>query len=144
MKVSEAAPAAMFLHCSAVYEKMLSRSSRVQADGQTQMIVYEGMLTRLVVEELGLPVPYYTKIRTSLISMGCIRQLKRGGGTSPSQWEIITEPNITLWEQIETTDKQNNSDGPPELIQVIRALDRRLLRLEKVMGLEDVPLVKEA
>lgn len=60
----------------------------------SHIIVYEGFLTQLITGRLNLSVPYYTSVRKSLIRMGCVRQLRRGGGNSPSQWEMIYEPTL--------------------------------------------------
>ena len=93
-------PSAMFQHCARVYGTMFSQASRVQADGTTTMVVYEGFLTKLVKDECNLPTPYYTAIRRKLLDMGCIRQLRRGGSSSPSQWELLREPTADLWDNL--------------------------------------------
>jgi hypothetical protein len=105
------------------------------------MVVYEGMLTKLVTEDLGLPVPYYTKVRQFLMAMGCIRQLRRGGGSAPSQWELIREPTIDLWDDL--TDDEPQTFGPSPIEQMIAMQGRRIMRLEKALGIADVPLPKE-
>ena len=103
---------ALYEHCCRAYKAMLAESHAVVAptpsgsadyedpsvdpDEDTtamHIIVYEGFLTQLITQELRLSVPYYTSVRKALINMGCVRQLKRGGGTSPSQWEMIKEPS---------------------------------------------------
>src|SRR5947207_2735468 len=90
--IEEVLPA-LFGHCVAVYAAM-EKSAR-RAGG---MVVYEGMLTRLMAgPPLMLSTPYYTKIRRELLRMGCIRQLKRGGGNSASQWELCTPPTEELY-----------------------------------------------
>lgn len=83
------APPALFEHCCRVYEAMRQEAA---PQGERGVMVYEGFLTRLITVKLNLSVPYYTTIRKQLIRMGCIRQLKRGGGTAASQWELIYEP----------------------------------------------------
>lgn len=83
------APAAMlYQHCESAYNKMLETAKRV--DGA---VVWEGALTRLITHDLNLSIPYYTSITRTLRAMGCIRQLKRGGGTAGSQWELINDPS---------------------------------------------------
>jgi len=84
----ESAPPALFDHCVRTYEAMLAQAQPHES-GQ---IVYEGFLTQLITAQLNLSVPYYTSVRKQLMRMGCIRQLKRGGGTAPSQWELIYQP----------------------------------------------------
>lgn len=111
----ESAPPALFDHCVNTYRAMLGEAksvtsfatARTNAEAgdllevdlkqNSQIIVYEGFLTQLIQGKLNLSVPYYTSIRKSLMDMGCIRQLKRGGGTSPSQWELIYEPTLEMF-----------------------------------------------
>ena len=142
---SEEAPPALYSHACAVYQKMYEQSTRKQADGITEMVVYEGMLTKLVTDpdSLNLPVPYYTRIRAKLLGMGCIRQLKRGGGTAPSQWELIREPNFDDWvaaEEVIVSPYQAQLD---HLIAQVQEWGRHISRIEKALGLLDIPLPKE-
>lgn len=140
---SEEAPPALFNHACAVYEKMYSQSRREQADGVTTMIVYEGMLTKLMTEELGLPVPYFTRIRGKLLGMGCIRQLRRGGGSSPSQWELIKEPSFEDWVDSEEVVQTPQQEEIERLGTELRLIMRHIQRLEDVTGLRDIPLPRE-
>jgi hypothetical protein len=86
------------LHCEKVYFKMRQDATETY-EGEVPMVVWEGFTTRLL-KELELAVPYYSTIRTALMKMGCIKQLRRGGGTSPSQWELIKEPTLALWHEM--------------------------------------------
>lgn len=83
---------ALFHHCVQTYEAMFKKATRQQFDSGSYGVVYEGALTQLVTQELNLSVPYYTHVTRALKQMNCIRQLRRGGGSSPSQWELITAP----------------------------------------------------
>jgi hypothetical protein len=90
-------PPALYDHCVTVYDAMLQRAYRTTpANDEPPQVIYEGKLTQLI-RELHLPVPYYTFTLTELKRMGCVKQLRRGGGTAPSQWELITEPTTDLW-----------------------------------------------
>jgi hypothetical protein len=100
------APSALFEHCCAVYGMMFDRAATYDPkDGSREMLVYEGKLTELVTgaapQGLYLSVPYYTKTTRALKQMGCIRQLRRGGGTSPSQWELVTEPTLEEFKKLD-------------------------------------------
>lgn len=128
---------AMFGHCVNTYAEMFRRSNRLVVDGETSMVVYEGMFTKLITEVLELPVPYYTAVRKWLTAMGCIRQLRRGGNTSPSQWELIREPEIAMWNKVYG---EEPITGPTPTEQAIADINRRLQRVEKVMGLDVVPM----
>jgi hypothetical protein len=101
----EYVPPALYHHCVNTYETMLRKAKLVHPDNRNDaqtydqnnldsMMVYEGPLTQLITGDLHLSVPYYTSITRALKRMGCIRQLRRGGGSSESQWELIQEPDI--------------------------------------------------
>jgi hypothetical protein len=140
MPSDDATPSALFLHCASVYAEMFRRSERRVADGVTEMVVYEGMLTKLVCEDLGLAVPYYTSVRRRLLDMGCIRQLKRGGGTAPSQWELIREPTADLWDELPQDTPVDGLDA--QLLQMLADQGRRIDRVEKVLGIYGQPVME--
>jgi hypothetical protein len=101
------APPALFDHLVRVYRAMRSGGSDVEtADGDT-MRVYRGHLTKLVTKQLGLAVPYYTEIVHALRDTGAAQQLKRGGGTSPSEWVLLREPTLEQFEDF----KRNRDSG---------------------------------
>lgn len=136
----QSAPPALFDHCVKTYQAMLREAQAVvtmaPADGtdpqQGQIIVYEGFLTQLVTSKLNLSVPYYTSIRQKLIQMGCVRQLKRGGGTSPSQWELIYEPTLEKFNaaQPKKTPKQTKESM---LQEQVNNLSARVSELESTL-----------
>jgi hypothetical protein len=145
---SNNAPPADFLHCQQIYREMMAHAKRTTPDGagtSTEMVYYEGMLTRLF-EELHFTIPYYSTITKHLKNMDCIRQLRRGGGGSPSQWELITEPTIELYMEANSNGKgkskrrpgveaRANSDMGGEMRdQRIADLNSRVSTLEKTMG----------
>lgn len=93
-KNSGAAVAALYGHCESAYNALLTGAKTVvQEDGNT-IVVWEGMLVNLIVAKLHLSTPYYTSITKALKRMDCIRQIKRGGGSGTSQWELIKAPTI--------------------------------------------------
>src|SRR2546428_7927234 len=85
----------VFYHCRTVYDAMRA-DARIQVDSEGRFIIWEGFLTKLV-ENVGLAMPYYTEVRKHLTRMGCLRQLRRGGGSTPSQWEVIRRPTRELF-----------------------------------------------
>ena len=87
-------PEALFFHVETVYKKMMEHAEERRDDQDRSLIVYEGILTNLILKECNLSTPYYSSVTQALRGMGCIRQLKRGGGTAPSLWELITEPTL--------------------------------------------------
>lgn len=137
----DVAPATLYLHCQQVYEKMLSQAKKVEVlePGQEiddepsgSMIVWEGMLTRLITVEMNLSIPYYTYVTKALKQMGCIKQLRRGGGTSPSQWELIKAPTEETF--VNQTPKRSIRKTKTDMMQdQIMSLNNRVLTLERAL-----------
>jgi hypothetical protein len=90
------APPALYHHCVDVYNAMFESAQQKQLDDGTYAVTWEGMLTALITEQLRLSVPYYTQITQALRRMKCIRQIRRGGGTSPSVWELLSDEEGNL------------------------------------------------
>jgi hypothetical protein len=129
------APEALFGHCVSVYEEMLKTAKVVPLYDQEdtdEVVVWEGMLTTLITSKLNLSVPYYTSITRALKRMGCIRQIKRGGGTAPSQWELIREPTIELFDESKPL-KAKPQDKYSLMQEQLNSQNSRLLRLERVL-----------
>lgn len=129
-----------FRYCVDTYAKMKATAQTFtseQAGASMRqlarpMVVWEGFFTKLITEEMGLSVPYYTVVRRELIRMECIRQLRRGGGSSPSQWELLREPTEELWhsappKRMLTNSKQDQTQGQ------VGDLNKRVERLEQHM-----------
>lgn len=129
------APVALYGHCLITYKTMLSEATAIvvsEDDEEQTIIVWEGMLTRLITSQLNLSVPYYTAVTKALKRMGCIRQLKRGGGTAPSQWELLCEPTEELF--INALPKRIPKMDRYELIQMqLDSQNNRILKLEKIL-----------
>jgi hypothetical protein len=135
---NEGTTLALYHHCCAAYRAMHERAHLVSdpdaddSPGQPEeWLVYEGMVTRLFARELNLSTPYYTSVMAALKRMGCIRQIRRGGGTAPSQWELITEPTEELFEnkvpkKLIKSKEDVNADA-------IAALNRRVNALEEAL-----------
>jgi hypothetical protein len=136
-------PPALFDHCCKTYNAMfrearpIEHTVPVSDDGPmdgvdvktVSVMVYEGFLTQLITGKLTLSVPYYTKITQKLIQMGCIRQMKRGGGTAPSQWELVYEPTVEAFMRAtpRPVPKQTKEDQTNRLIL---GLTKRITTLE--------------
>lgn len=126
------APAAVFRHSETVYNEMAAQASVIEAE-DVAMLVYEGKLVELVTETCKLSVPYYTKVTQALRGMGCARQLRRGGGNSPSQWELIEAPTIEKYEEyMGLVDPPDNTEYAP--MQLVLDLASRIKRIEKAIG----------
>ena len=132
--IDDNTPPALFNHACVVYQAMLERSyEHDPGDGSRLMAIFEGRLTALITEELFYSVPYYTSITKLLKAMGSIKQLKRGGGSAPSQWEIITAPTIEKFRalalQDPTVTKTTGTRNPSR--QEFEALEQQLRDLER-------------
>lgn len=102
----------LFHHCKAVYDKMYKEAMVHEAydrsQGNVQRLVYEGFFTQLF-RDLQLATPYYSSVKKQLVKMGCIRQLRRGGGAAPSQWEVVREPTEGLFRDAAPKKKQGTT-----------------------------------
>jgi len=87
---------AMFNHCVLIYDAMHEAATEQERDG-FHVRIYEGFLTKLFEAER-LATPYYTSVMAELQRMDCVRQLRRGGGSSKSEWLIVQRPTEQLWE----------------------------------------------
>jgi hypothetical protein len=122
------------LHCEKVYMTMRN-TAKEKFEGEVPMIVWEGFLTQLM-RDLELSVPYYSTIRSALIDMGCMRQLRRGGGTSPSQWELLKEPTLELWGKMQESDPNAKTRGVNASINAASKTDVKHVR-QMCLDLQD-------
>lgn len=119
----------MYNHCVNVYNAM-RKTAKPYAGAKGSRIIWEGFFTKLINEDLGLAVPYFTAVRNNLKEMGCIEQIARGGGTHPSTWELIREPTEELFNskgKIRTNSKTAQLEGQ------VRDLDARLKAVEQLL-----------
>lgn len=125
----------LYGHVQSVYKEMLSQAQNVQTEEGINMTVYEGMLVNLITSTLNLSVPYYSKCMNTLKAMGCVKQLRRGGGTSKSQWELLSEPTEAAFKQ-HIDDKPKAPRKPSKVDmhdQQIRNLTSRVNELETLV-----------
>jgi|SRR5262245_43065976 len=122
---------ALFEHACRVYEEM-RRTAVPWKDAQpvdgVQPYVYEGHLTTLF-RKLALSVPYYTSIKNQLAGMGCIEQLRRGGGSTPSKWVLWHEPELEAWKEFAPT-KSRRGNATQMMQGQIKDLSDRVSKLE--------------
>ena len=127
--MTDETPAALWDHAFSVYAAMKENAQtevlRVGMDDEG--LVYEGFLTRLVTGELGLSVPYYSKVTRVLKDMGCIQQLRRGGATTPSRWLLLADPDYEVFQRV--VDRPSASPQKPN-DQRINDLNHRINDLE--------------
>jgi hypothetical protein len=125
--MTEEAPPALYQHCCVVFEKM-HKAARPEKIENIPTLVYEGYLTRLF-NELNMATPYYTTVMRRLKAMGCVRQLSRGGGSTPTRWELVEEPG---WDAFEVIDERRVLADTKlgQATSNIRALIKRISELE--------------
>jgi hypothetical protein len=125
-------------HCRQVYAAMV-KTAKERNGGEGPMLVWEGFSTRLVAE-LGLAVPYYTKVYRNLKAMGCVKQLQRGGSSTPSQWWLIGEPTQELWDARRA---HTSSTKLEVLTQRVSNLEKRLSEYDRMFreGIELPPKI---
>jgi len=128
--MNEEAPPRLFEHCLSVFAAMKRQAAPTTIEGQ-HALVYEGFLTRLF-SELQLATPYYTSVMQRLRKMGCVRQLSRGGGNSPSRWELIKDPEWDVFAEAEQRRLQS-STKLGQLQGQVEALNRRVGDLEATL-----------
>lgn len=128
-------PAALYLHCVNTYEGMLrdAKSVKNTRTGEDE-IIWEGMLVNFITSKMNLSVPYYTTITRALKRMGCVEQLKRGGGTAPSQWRLLEAPTLSAYESATPRKTSARSIDKYEVLQQqLNVLSRRVLSLETIL-----------
>jgi len=130
--MTDEAPPKLFEHCLVVYQQMREQAKGTQIEGRYGL-VYEGYLTRLFAD-LNLAMPYYTAVMRRLKAMGCVKQLARGGGSSPSKWEILDEPSYEEFAAWNERRRENDTQLGQARGQ-IKALNARVTDLEEKVEL---------
>jgi hypothetical protein len=120
---------ALYEHAVNVYEHMEAVARPEEVEGAGLQVVYEGHLTGLF-RQLRLSVPYYTSIKNQLIGMGCIEQLRRGGGSAKSKWVLWKAPTLDDWKAFSPV-RARRGTKTTVLEQQIRDLARRMGALEE-------------
>lgn len=128
----ESAPPKLFEHVCRVFEAM-RREAKPALIAAQHALVYEGHTTKLF-RDLGLATPYYTSVLQRLQSMGCIKQLSRGGGSATSRWELLKDPEFGDFEQAAGA-KQKNRLTVVE--SQVNTMDERLEAVEEALGLRE-------
>ena len=118
----EAAPPALFEHVQTIYGAM--KPNAVQSESGVGK-VWTGFSTHLF-EECGLSVPYYTQVMRMLQAMGCIQQLRRGGGTPPSKFLLVTDPTMELFDSACKIPGAYRGSKTAQTDQMLRDLSNRI------------------
>jgi hypothetical protein len=124
---------ALFEYCVQAYQAMSEEASQESLGvgyGEEEGLVYDGFTTKLI-RELGLPVPYYTKVFGELQRMDCVRQLRRGGSTTTSRWLLLQAPTPELYLKMPLS-KRAGGSRMDTLEQQVRDLNTRVKALEEI------------
>ena len=94
--------------------------------------IWTGNLTDLF-KRVNLHVPAYTEVRKLLMACDAIRQVKRGGGGTPSVWSILKD-ELTLEDLWFAQGEVNKEAAKPEPVQQrYNDMNSRLKELERKM-----------
>lgn len=122
----------IFDHCVQVYQAMEKEAEPEDVAG-TQVLVYSGHLTRLF-QSQRLSMPYYSAVMRYLKSMGCVEQLRRGGGNAKSKWILRQAPNEDRFKSIVST-KTARDGWRAGIEQQLRAQQGQINELREALGL---------
>jgi len=131
---------ALFDHAVRVYEEMLKQSRKELPPGEelepvSEVDVYTGHLTRLFAD-LNIANPYYTKIMNTLVELGCVEQLRRGGGKAQSKWVLCKAPVEDIFKDFVERKRQPQTrlhqleQRIKDLVRITQDQDARIERLE--------------
>jgi hypothetical protein len=137
--MTETTAPALFEHCKRVYDAMQEEATQVTEAGVT-LIVWEGFPTKLIMGKLRMSTPYYSYTLRALQAMGCMRQLRRGGSTTTSQWELIREPSVEAFRDTNPKEPAAAEVRMDSLEQLVRDLIRRVERVELATGMNRHPI----
>lgn len=130
--MTSSAPPSLYYNATSMYDKMFE-SAIVENNGA---VVYTGFLTELVTKQLNLSIPNFTHCRKILMQMGCIRQIKRGGGSGRSIWELIKAPTEEAFWKVKgenPSERQVRVDGRKARDIQFAALKKRVDNLERIL-----------
>lgn len=147
---------ALYDHCNLIFDEMYKEAvpeetvvSRIEGDEQTPgtevttatgYMIWTGHTTHLF-SRLGMATPYYTTVMTALKKMGCVEQIKRGGGNSMSKWRLVRKPEEDYFHAAEKLQKPVQG-SQKALEQQVRDLNKRVTTLEDVLhDMEQLPPV---
>jgi hypothetical protein len=136
---------ALYDHCVTVFDEMFKEAvpeetAQLEKDGiaatarsdievvPSGYMIWTGHLTQ-VFARLGMATPYYTSVMSALKKMGCVEQVKRGGGNSMSKWRLVRRPEEDFFHAAEKL-KLPTQGSQKALEQQVRDMNKRLTELE--------------
>lgn len=92
--------------------------------------VWTGAMTS-VLSDKGISNGAYTPITGGLQMMGCVEQLRRGGGSTSSQWKLLKKPTIALFESAASSKYRTKERHRFEILEgQLEAAVKRIATLE--------------
>ena len=82
-----------------------------------------------VFSDSGIPSSYYAPIRRGLLAMDCVRQVRRGARTVPSEWILLRPPTRELLALIPPDDNESAAKLRLRVLVLqdqVRDLDNRI------------------
>lgn len=124
---------ALYGYLAKVYKQMEDEAEveTLPDDENETGLVYTGHLTVLF-QGMNIPNPYYTSVTRALKAMGCVIQLRRGGGSATSKWLLVAPPTEVSFMDADLGKRRTVAGKGKVAIleQRIRDLTRRVTVLE--------------
>jgi hypothetical protein len=149
---------ALYDHCITVFDEMFKEAEPeevpegLRLDGEggavkpeaTGYMIWTGHTTQLFAR-LGMATPYYTTVMQALKKMGCVEQVKRGGGNSMSKWRLVRRPEEEFFEAAEKL-KRPVQGSQKALEQQMRDMNKRLSDVESLLHdlIQNLPPMENA
>jgi hypothetical protein len=116
---------AIFRHTIRFYDALADRATVEEG-----LTVYRGHPTAVATKELDLPLPYYSKMREILITVGSVKQIKRGSGKTESVWVLVKPPTDADFAGVDPTTNKLS----PEFRLYQLANDAAVARIQDQLG----------
>jgi hypothetical protein len=131
---------ALYHHCTNLFT-LMAKTAEKREEG----MIWTGSLLTTLTQELGLGNAHYTAVTRKLKEMGCMRQLRRGGGPQPSIWILYRQPTPGLWRVAEESATEQSTRVKAKGTrdqhgQQLRDMNARLLKLERLAIAKGWPL----
>lgn len=120
---------AIWHHAKRVYDLMEENAVVQTLDGYGEVLVYEGFLTHLF-QTTGMSTPYYSKVTRVLEGTKAAAQIRRGGGSAPSQWVLFNAPTNEMLEEFERREGKSTRGKRSALQQQLNDVNSRVLEIE--------------
>lgn len=113
--------------CKALYEAMEANTQE-----SPEGIFWIGALTTLLKNVSGPGASSnYSQVVGALTDMGCIEQIRKGGGKAPSAWRLLHPPDSSLVTLIKGKRSSHRSSKAEQVDQEIATLNQRINNLER-------------